>query len=100
MREILAQNNVLVSFHQLDINYGHLGIQNLIKELPPSDWPAGMSVGHFLCYCLIWEGSAHCGWFHFWAGDPEFILPLLLSPSPPPSPPFPLPLSHLIELEE
>lgn len=31
--KILVQNNVLVSFYQLDINYCHLGRQNLSLKI-------------------------------------------------------------------
>lgn len=33
---------------QLDINLNHQGGGNHDKEMPPSDWPVGRSVVHFL----------------------------------------------------
>lgn len=40
---------VLVGFCQLDkTNLSHLERANVSEELPPSDWPMGTSVGHFL----------------------------------------------------
>lgn len=39
---------VLVGFCQLDTSLSHLERANVSEELPPSDWPIGTSVGHFL----------------------------------------------------
>lgn len=34
------------------------------EESPPSDWSMGISVGHFLGCCLMWEGPGYRGWYH------------------------------------
>lgn len=42
-----------------------------VEELPSSDWPVNISMGHFLNCWLMWEDSAHCVWYHTWAGGPR-----------------------------
>lgn len=39
---------VFVCFCQLDINWGHLGEGLSTEGLPPSAWPLGKPVEHFL----------------------------------------------------
>lgn len=34
----------------------------------PLDCPVGLSVGHFIIQCSIWEASAQYGQWHTWAG--------------------------------
>lgn len=36
----------------------------LVEKMPPSDWHVGKPVGHALVESLMWEGLAHCEWYH------------------------------------
>lgn len=41
------------------------------KETQLRKWRTGKPVRHFLYWLLMWEGPAHSGWCHTWAGDPK-----------------------------
>lgn len=39
-------------------------VEASFEDLPSSDWPVCLSVGHFLGWSLIEKGQAHCEWCH------------------------------------
>lgn len=55
-----SQTVLLVSC-QLDTGYSHLGGGTSTEKMPPSEWPVGNSVEHFLNSWLMWVGPVHGG---------------------------------------
>lgn len=48
-------------------------VEASFEDLPSSDWPVCLSVGHFLGWSLIEKGQTHCEWRHIWTGGLGYI---------------------------